>query len=221
MAKTKTSLRQKLKSSLHFRWKYQPYKHIIIIGGILYLFLYLWAIGDLAYSGGYPLFQTAISEDPWSRIYQARAAFYFESVALLEVFNVTFILSPLNLLMGILLAVLVGLNFASSWLAIKLPKICGTKKGFLGILGSLPALFSGLACCVPTIVLIVSVQLATAIVALRSFFFPVGVVLLVLSQLWSAHKLNPVLLKQEEKKRKEQHEKIENKQIKIPTAPSL
>lgn len=198
----KESLLKKLNSSLRFRWKYQPYKRIIIIGSILYLLLYLWVIGDIAYTGGYPLFQAAVSEDPLTTMYQARAAFYFESVALLEIFNVTFILSPLNLLMGILLALLVGLNFASSWLAIKLPKVCGTKKGFLGILGSLPALFSGLACCVPTIVLIVSVQLATAIIALRSFFFPVGVVLLVLSQLWGAHKLNPALLKQEEKKRK-------------------
>lgn len=200
VAKAKESLKKKLNASLLFRWKYQPYRHIFMVGSLLYLLLYLWAIGDIAYTSGYPLFQAAIAEDPLMTIYQSRAAFYFESIALLEILNLTFIFSPLNLLMGAILALLVGLNFSSAWLAIKLPKVCGTKKGVLGILGSLPALFSGLACCVPTIVLIISVQLATAVIALRSFFFPVGVILLLLSQLWSAYKLNLVLLKQEEKK---------------------
>lgn len=192
------NLKTKFRAALHFQWNTQPYKSIIFITFLLYIFLYTWALGDIAYTPGYPSFQAALSAEPLSKIFQSRAAFYFESIALMEIFNITFILSPLNLLMGILLALLVSINVSSSWLAIKLPKVCGTKKGALGILGSLPALFSGLACCVPAIVLIISIQFAAAIVALRSFFFPVAVMLLTLSQLWSLKKLNLRLLKQEE-----------------------
>lgn len=60
-----------------------------------------------------------------------------------------------------------------------------------GLLGSLPRFLTGFACCVPTVALVLGAQFTLAVIALRSWFFPVAVVAMSASLLWNMRSLSP------------------------------
>ena len=154
-----------------------------IVVSAAYLLLYIYLIGDLSLTSGSAYFRAA---DDWSSLLlRQRVSFNYESVAALGVSGITFLISPMNIFLGGVLAVLIGLNAGFLVFALERPKICGAaSKG--GILASIPGLLMGFACCAPTVLIAlgsVAASVTLSFIALRSVFYPLAFAGLLLS-LW-------------------------------------
>ena len=101
---------------------------------------------------------------------------------------VTIFIAPMNLAMGALLGALVGLNVAVAWRLVATARACRTN-AFGGLLGSLPAFLGGFVCCVPAAALVVGAQFTVFLVAVRSWFFPFAVSVLLAALWWNTRRL--------------------------------
>ncbi|MGH3948905.1 MAG: hypothetical protein ACRDSE_07265 [Pseudonocardiaceae bacterium] len=163
------------------------------IAAIVTLVLYLASIGDLAMSpsgrwAGAPLAQFA--PRAW---FQARAPYLFEPVVELHPgAHVVVFLSPINLLLAVMVAVLVGANIAVVAHGSRQAVAC-RRPGYGRVLGVLPAFLLGFACCVPTFLLAFGVGTAAVLLPvllpLRPIFYPLTLVLLTGSLVWGTHRL--------------------------------
>lgn len=152
------------------------YRRLALWIGLTYLILFLIALQDISLGGRGFSFQTA----EWSRMFERTATVTFEPVARLTVPGLTVLLSPLNLGIGALLSGLVGLNLLVTWIAWKQPAACSFNRS-TGILSSFPALFAGGACCAPAIVLILGVQMTSAMVTTFQALIPLALLLLLVT----------------------------------------
>ena len=159
-----------------------------------YLVVYLLAIGNLVVSPGTDLARTVripsvqVVPDWGSKAFKQIAPFYYEPVVTIYPANhVTILVSPVNIAMGLALGILVGINVALALRISAVARACRTR-AFGGLLGAVPGLLTGFACCVPTVALVLGAQFAVALIALRSFFFPVAVVALLASLAWNARR---------------------------------
>jgi hypothetical protein len=126
------------------------------------------------------------------------APFVWEPIAVFyPIRSVALFISVLNLLMAFLLGSLVGLNIAISIARARLLAAAQTRGGFVsGLLASLPALFTGASCCVPTIVLALGSLAATftvGAIAVSPFFLPVAILALTGNLLWGVRKISCAL----------------------------
>lgn len=76
--------------------------------------------------------------------------------------RVEILVSPLNITIGLVLGLLVGLNIATAWYLVASARACrtprfGRTRTFSGLLGALPA-FAGMACCAPALLIVVGAQ---------------------------------------------------------------
>lgn len=156
---------------------------------VAYLLVYLWAIGHLAPGlGGYELM---VVTDPLGNFLQpALGPFSFTPVARVSLGPVTYLFS-LNTVIGLGLAVLVGLNLAMTFLAWTQPKACGIGRSSTGLLASLPALLSGTACCGPVILIVFGVQASSVLLTSFQYMLPVAALLLVGSLLLVGRRIEP------------------------------
>ena len=165
--------------------------------GSLYFLFYLYAIGQLAVRGvvspqGYPTFQVA--PNWFSKLLDPIAGYTFEPVAALYLYEGTALfLAPLNLLIGLALGGLIALNVASAAYALATVRSC-RRLSWAGLLGSLPALLTGFACCVPTIGLVLGANLALALISVQNFLLPLGVAGLVAGLFWNLYRTRKELL---------------------------
>jgi hypothetical protein len=157
-----------------------------------YLVLYLWIVGDLGPGGG--TVGVRVVSDPVQRALQTTGAFSYEAIALIEVGPITYLFSPLNLVIGILLGGLVGLNLALTYVAWRQPAACGidTSAG-TGVLAGIPALLSGTACCGPIILIVVGVQASGLLLLAFDLLVPVAVALLLLGLVLVGRRVDPEL----------------------------
>ncbi|MGH9166866.1 MAG: hypothetical protein ACRD02_03400 [Acidimicrobiia bacterium] len=160
----------------------------------LYLVVYLLAIQNLLVTSRSlpgPLWQ-AVPDWP-SRALKPIAAFSYEPVAALRLGgHVTLLVSPLNIAMGLVLGLLVGLNVAAALQVFRTARVC-RRRAFGGLLGALPGFLTGFACCVPTVALVLGAQFTVALIALRSWFFPFALAALVASLAWNVRRLSALL----------------------------
>lgn len=173
------------KDAIAFAWKKRWL--IGVIAGVAYLLLYLFAIGDLAIMK-YAATEVQVASNWPAKLLMPRAPFLFEPVILMQVHRLALFISPGNMVLGALLGTLVALNAALIAQGIAQPKTCGARS-WAGVLGSVPSLFSGLACCAPALALALGTTLGGALIAVRGVLFPLGAVLLALSLWWSARKV--------------------------------
>lgn len=159
-----------------------------------YLLVYLFAIGNLVVSPGtdlarfVPIPSARVVPDWTSKVFKQIAAFYYEPVVTIYPANhVTILVSPVNIAMGLVLGALVAVNVALALRISSLARACRTR-AFGGLLGALPGLLTGFACCVPTVALVLGAQFAVALIALRSFFFPLALAALLASLAWNARR---------------------------------
>lgn len=167
---------------------------LVLLGGALgYFLLYLSTVGDLslAVSGGGDL--TIRWADDLSRAFASIGFFRFGAIAVIAVSGVTFLLSPLNLLIAAILAALVGANLALTYLGLVQPNACGLEASS-GVVAGVPALLSGAACCGPTILLAVGVQASATIITGFQYLLPLAVAMLVGSLLLIGRQVDPALL---------------------------
>ncbi len=141
-----------------------------------YLVFFLVALQDISRGGGEIGFLTV----GWSRMFERTGAFTFEPIVQLTLPGLTVLLSPINVLIGLLLSVLVGLNLALTYLAIREPRSCGFNRS-TGIVASLPALLAGSACCAPAIVLVLGLQVSSLFMTVFNALIPASAILLLIA----------------------------------------
>ncbi|MGH3864378.1 hypothetical protein [Actinokineospora sp.] len=173
------------------------YRRAGIIAAAIALVLYLLAIGDIA-PGSRPGRSSGASwvelaPDWTERLFRARAPYLFEPVlAVHPLPPLTILLSPVNLVLAGLLAGLVGLNVTVAAYAAAQATSC-RRTGYGRLLAALPALLTGVACCVPTFLIVLGSSTAAVllpvVVPLRMLFYPLSLVLLCLTLVWGARRL--------------------------------
>ena len=166
--------------------------------GVLYVMLYLYAIGQLSLGPDVlsPQGTPAFVLDPgWTaKLVEPIAGYTFEPVAALYVFEgLAIFIAPLNLLIGALLGSLVALNVASAAYALATVRTC-RRLSSTGLLGSLPALLPGFACCVPTVGLVLGANLALTLISLQIFLLPASTAGLLMGLVWNLHRTRRELL---------------------------
>jgi hypothetical protein len=144
--------------------------------GLGYLVLFLIALQDISLGGeGFELLTV-----DWTRMFDRTGAVTFEPVARLTIPGLTILLSPINMLIGVALAALVGLNLVITYIAFRQPGVCSFNRSS-GFFASLPALLAGSACCAPAIVLILGLQVSSLFVTVFQTLIPVSIVLLLVT----------------------------------------
>lgn len=147
---------------------------LVVAGG--YLILFLLALGDISFGGhGFEVLTTE-----WTRMFERTGALTFEPIAQLTVPGMTILISPINVGIGLVLAVLAALNLTVTYLAFRQPRACRFNRS-TGIVASLPALLAGSACCAPTIFLILGLQVSSMFITVFQVLIPVSVLLLIMT----------------------------------------
>jgi hypothetical protein len=128
-------------------------------------------------------------------MFSTRAPYLFEPVMVLRTPYAALFLSPVNVLLGAVVAGLAAANIAVA-LAARDEMACRAPRtrGLTRLLGVLPALLLGFACCVPAFLLALGTGTAAAVlpfaVPLRPVFYPLSLVLLTVSIVWGARKVD-------------------------------
>jgi hypothetical protein len=169
-----------------------------VAAGAVGLLLYLVAIGDIGISihGAYGRFTeipSAQVADDWpATLFASRAPFLFEPVLALYLLpHVALFLSAGNLLLGAVLAALLGLNVAVAGYATRQQLAC-RRTSYSRVLGVLPAFLTGFTCCVPSFLLLVGASVAAVLVPvflpLRPYLFPLSLLLMAATLAWSSRR---------------------------------
>ena len=115
--------------------------------------------------------------------------FSFEPVAALYLAQgLTLFNAPVNLLIGATLGTLIALNVAAVAYALTVARSC-RRLPWTGLLGSLPGLLTGFACCVPTVAFVLGANLALALVSVQMFLLPLSLASLVLGLGWTLRRV--------------------------------
>jgi len=152
----------------------------------VYLATFLWAMADIAIRTSAGIGVTAVVDDPLSRMFVPGPGPYtHEPIALIELGVATFTFSPLNTALGLFIAGLVGLNLASTYLAITQPASCGIG-ATSGVFASVPALLAGSTCCAPVVLVALGIQASGILLTAFTWLLPLGVLTLLASQVYLA-----------------------------------
>jgi hypothetical protein len=161
---------------------------------VLYLLTYLWSMGDIVvtatdqsrFAGAWPV---QVAADWPAKLLRQTAPFSYEPVLAARLTgHIQLFLAPVNLGLGLLLGGLAGANLAA---AIHLYRTAATckRRSFAGLIGVLPGLLTGFACCAPTLTLLLGAQVAAALIGLRNWLFPLALAILLAGLAWSAKRL--------------------------------
>ncbi len=154
----------------------RSYKLMLFTITLLYLVLYMISLGNILFEGA--SFGSASLE--WTKMFHRNGYFTFEPIYQLTAPGLTIFISPINLILGLLLSILVGLNMTVTILAFRQPAACSFNRTS-GFLASVPGLLAGGACCAPALVLILGLQMSTFVVTLSQWMIPIAFGLLVLT----------------------------------------
>lgn len=166
---------------------------VLVLSGLAYLTIYLYAIGNLSYQPGIGRSMFVVDQ-PVTRMFEpGPGRFVYEPIAVIDLWTVTYLFSPLNTLIGGFLAVLVGLNLGLSYLAVVQPKSCGLGTSS-GILASVPAVLAGGACCAPVVLIVLGITAGGTLLTAITWLLPVGVLLLIGSLIYLSRQIDPTAL---------------------------
>ena len=166
---------------------------VVLTVTVLYLTGFLYLLTDLTIRPGVG-FSVFVVDSPLVRMFESGTGpFMHRPIALLELWVVVWEFSPLNTLLGLGIALLVGLNLGLSYLAITQPRACGMSAS-AGAFASIPALLAGSACCAPVIFLVLGIQASGILLAGFQLLLPVSVVLLLVTLLYLAGTIDPTAL---------------------------
>jgi hypothetical protein len=158
------------------------------LAGAFYAAVYLLAAQVLVFSGAEPgeaFFSAAFSPEWPSILFRQRAPFLFESIGVLNLTPyATIFLSVPNILLAAALGALVGANFAVSHYVFRTLGLRGAK-GAVTLLGTIPAILGGAACCVPTLILVLGLQFTATLSAVWPWLVPASFIALTVGLLWA------------------------------------
>jgi hypothetical protein len=171
---------------------------LALAAGAAYLLLYLYSLGhlvvdrDVVASGTTPSLVTV--PDWTTKSLERIGGFTFEPVAALYLAEgLTLFIAPVNLLIGAVLGSLIALNVATAAYALTVARSC-RRLPWAGLLGSLPGLLTGFACCVPTVAFVLGANLALALISVQMFLVPVSLASLVLGLGWNLRRVRKELV---------------------------
>jgi hypothetical protein len=118
------------------------------------------------------------------------AGFAVAAVAVLSLPYLSWLISPANLLIGGVVGGLVGLNAVLGYLAWRQPRACRLGSGS-GMLAATPGLLAGSACCAPSLLLLLGLPASAFLLSLFSLMVPIALVLLIMSLLATANRVDP------------------------------
>ncbi|EMA53325.1 MULTISPECIES: hypothetical protein [Halococcus] len=164
---------------------------ILTLTGLAYLIGYSFAVGDLALTGRGGI-SLLVVDAPLDRAFQSTGYLSFEPIAAVEAGPLTYLFSPIDAGLALVLAALVGINVALTYLGLVQPRACGMESS-VGLLAAVPALFSGAACCGPVVLIAIGVQATGAVIAGFQLLLPIAVGLLALSVVLVGRRIDPTL----------------------------
>lgn len=169
----------------------------------LYVLLYLFVTQFIVFTaaGTHEPFAIDVVSNWTEQVFRQRSTFLYESIAVIHVTPyVSIFLSIPNLILAFLLSVLVGLNIAVSYYIFRKVGWRG-KEGVASLVGTIPALLGGAACCVPTLIIVLGIQFTAALSTVWSFFVPLSFILLIGSLVWALHQAtrNPAICRNPKK----------------------
>jgi hypothetical protein len=104
---------------------------VLLLSTVAYLLVYLYALGHLA--PGLGGFGMTVVQDPLSKLLRPELGpLQFTTIAQVRVGPITYLFS-LNTILGLGLSILVGLNFALTYMAWRQPKACGLGESGLSV----------------------------------------------------------------------------------------
>jgi len=164
-----------------------------LITFIGYILIYLAATQHLVFTArigeAESFFAFKILNNWQELIFRQRSPFLFEPIGSLYIGpTLKLFLSVPNIILAMFLGTLVSANVVVSYFSFRNLALKGIR-GFSSLLGTIPAIVSGAACCVPTLILVIGLQLTSTLVAVWSFFVPLSILLLSLSLWWSLYKI--------------------------------
>jgi hypothetical protein len=160
---------------------------------VLYLLIYLAAVGHLIFTSrmeqAESFFVIKILPNWRDLLFRQRSPFLFEAIGVIYFgSNIKLFISLPNLILATILGSLVGANIALSHYTFRKMGLSGSR-GIVSLLGTIPPIISGTVCCVPTIVLLIGLQLTATLATAWSFFVPVSIALLLFSLFWSLRRI--------------------------------
>lgn len=146
----------------------------------VYFLLYYWSIDYLNFG-----FEKSVIW--WSSQWQALlfkrvSLFLFEPIGLIQFMGIQVLISPVNILIGFFLGLLVFFNIVASIYIYSLPKQCRIDYKYNGLIGILPSFLTGFACCVPSVLIPLASILGSTtsfLTTIFQWFLPLSVLLLV------------------------------------------
>lgn len=163
----------------------QFYRRIFWIITIVYLLVYLFSLGDITASGR----TWSMASVDWEMMFKRSGYLTFEPIYRFTSPFLTLLLSPINLVIGLVISILVGLNLMVTVLAFRQPSTCQFNRT-VGFFSSFPALLAGGACCAPVVVLIFGLQMSTLVVSISQFMIPIAILLLLVTLFLILRKTN-------------------------------
>lgn len=152
-------------------------RRLTLWSGLIYAFVYLWAVGDFNFHPWRPGFSVVWTQAPLEMLFKQRNLFYFEGIAIINLPIATYLFSPVNLLLGLLLGMLVGFNLTFTYLSFKHSKAY-QGRGVLTVLVSIPALLAGMTCSAPLVLVLLGIQASAWLLALFNYLIPLALILL-------------------------------------------
>jgi hypothetical protein len=164
-----------------------------IFSFFVYIVIYLSATQHLIFTdsidGAKSFFSFDILPNWQDLIFRQRSTFLFEPIGVAYLSpNIKLFLSVPNIIIGAFLSLLVSLNVAVSYYSFRSLSLGGFH-GVTSLLGTIPAIVSGTACCVPTLILVIGLQLTATLATIWVLFVPISILLLFLSLWWSLYRI--------------------------------
>lgn len=144
---------------------------------LAYLLVFQIAAGDMTLGGASRLTSIQVVENWQSLVLRTRAPFQFEPVAFVETSFLVWLISPVNISIGIMLGLLTGFQIALTRIARQCAVACGISPA-TGIFAGLPGLLAGSACCAPILFILLGVQITASLITLMGLMIPAAFFLL-------------------------------------------
>ncbi|WP_440998114.1 hypothetical protein [Arhodomonas sp. SL1] len=169
-------------------------RRVAVPVGFAYALLYLYALGDMDWAGP-PTWGMMVGDWNPAAWLGMRSPFHFEAVARLDAGYLVWLISPGNLAIALLLALLVATNIHGALALRRRPAACGAGGRRAGTLAGIPALLAGSACCAPNLLLVLGIPGLGAFAAFFGYLIPLSVLLLAGARLWQRRQGAPPVLR--------------------------
>lgn len=150
---------------------------LVWVVGLIYLVVFLVALGDLTLDSALRA-SSALTVSGWEALLlRQRAPFQFEAIAILEAPFMVWLVSPVNIAIGLALGLLTGAQIALVRIAQRCSVACGLSP-IPGLLAGLPGVLAGSACCAPVLFVLLGLQVTAAVITVMGLLIPAAFVLL-------------------------------------------